>query len=241
MQKEQHGDCVVSSVPHIGLHSFSKPTFKIKRQEDFLFWWIPVFCRDCKSSFRGSFWAVWKLGCQFVLKTNLLSVFNWRNGKVGCESFETENVHKQKDGTYMMMWNQSSIKSYGTSTGRYALHGKRSKRGKQRQRTGDESAQEMSVDGRDLTICGGLSRLHGFLFWGILCCKFFFFFFFFFTFLHTKKHQDGKHYQRLKERTNTQRYFPKCRFSQSARFFCFDKQLSLNFDIWEGNSPSLVS
>lgn len=27
MQKEQGGECVVSSVPHAGRHSFSKPTF----------------------------------------------------------------------------------------------------------------------------------------------------------------------------------------------------------------------
>lgn len=84
------------------------------------------------------------------------------------------------------------------------------------------------------------SRLHGFLFWGILCCKFF-------SFLHFCSPKTPRwkkeHHQRLKEQT--QRYFSHT-WIQSARsvlFFSllvFNGAASCNFYIWEGNSPSLV-
>lgn len=95
--------------------------------------------------------------------------------------------------------------------------------------------------GQDLTICGGCQ---GYMdFFSEVFCVVSFFFFFYFTFLHTKKQQDGKHYQRLKERTNTQCYFPECRFCQSACFCVFFllQAAFLNFDSREGNSASLVS
>lgn len=89
---------------------------------------------------------------------------------------------------------------------------------KQRQRTADESAQETSVDGQNLTICGGCQGYMDF-FSEVFCVVSFFFSSSSLHFCTPRKHQDGKHYQRLKEGTNTQRYFPERRFSQSARFF----------------------
>lgn len=120
MQKEQHGDCVVLSVPCFGLSA--NPLLKSKDGQIFFsLWWNPIFlCVVVSFSWKQP---------PFRLKL--------RNEKVGCRRFETKNVHKE----LMRMWNRSGIKSYGTSTGRYALHGKRSKRGKRRQRTADESAQ----------------------------------------------------------------------------------------------------
>lgn len=146
---------------------------------------------------------------------------------MGCWRFETKNVQK------LNRWNSwgRCIKSYVTSAGRYAPHGKRSETGQQRQSRWKRP--ETNVDGQDLTICGGRQGYMDFFFWGILCCNYFFFLLL--LFLHTKKHQDGKHYQRLKERTITRRPFPKRRFRQSAW-----RTALLNFDIWEGDSPSPV-
>lgn len=210
MQKEQHGDCVVLSVPCFGLSA--NPLLKSKDGQIFFsLWWNPIFlCVIVSFSWKQP---------PFRLKL--------RNEKVGCRRFETKNVHKE----LMRMWNRSGIKSYGTSTGRYALHGKRSKRGKTKTKDSRWKCPEMTVDGQDLTWCGGCQGYMDF-FSEVFCVVSFFFFFF--NFLHTKKHQDGKHFQRLKERTNTQCYFPKCRFSQSTQLGTF-----LNVDIREGNSPSL--
>lgn len=116
---------------------------------------------------------------------------------------------------------------------------------KQRQRTADERAQETSVDGQDLTICGGCQGYMDFFSEVFCVVSFFFSSSSSLHFCTPRKQQDGKHYQRLKERTNTQRYFPERRFSQSARFFSFRsfslRTAFLYFDIREGNSPSLVS
>lgn len=81
-----------------------------------------------------------------------------------------------------------------------------------------KSAQEMSVDGQDLTICGGCQGYMD-LFSEVFCVVSFFFFFYF-TFLHTKKHQDGKHYQRLKEQTLSVT-FPNANSVKALVFLCF--------------------
>lgn len=126
---------MVSSVPRHGLHPFSKPTFKSKDWRIFL----SIFSRNSKSVFGGSFQET--AMHQIVLKTTSFSSLN-EERKVGCEKFEAKNVHKSKDRTHMRMWKQSCIKSYGTSTGCYALHGKRSKRGNK------DKGQEMKVPRR---------------------------------------------------------------------------------------------
>lgn len=81
--------------------------------------------------------------------------------------------------------------------------------------TRDDGARELSVDGQDLTIGGGCQGYMDF-FSEVFCVVFFLF-----KFLHTTKYQDVKRYQRLKERTNTQRYFSKRSYSQSACFSVF--------------------
>ena len=126
------------------------------------------------------------------------------------------------------MWNQRSIKKYGTSTGTHCMA--EEARGETETKTKDS---RWTCPGDECWWTGSdnmwrLSRLHGFLFWGILCCKFFFSSSSSLYFCTTRKQQDGKHYQRLKERTNTQRYFPERRFSQSARFFFFPFFFSTN-------------
>lgn len=73
----------------------------------------------------------------------------------------------------MRKWNQS----YGTSTGRYALHGKRGKRGKERE-IANEKCPEMTVDGHNLTRCGGCQGYMDF-FSEVFCVVRFFFFTFF--------------------------------------------------------------
>lgn len=148
MQKEQHGDCVVSSVPRIGLHSFSKPTFKNQKTGGFLF----CFCSIQSSR------AVRTLRCiKLPLKKKTTSFSSFTDEcKVGCERFKTENVHKSKDRTHIRMWNWSDIKSYGTSTGRYTLHGKkRSKRGGNKNKGHMMKVPRRCVHGQDLIRCGG--------------------------------------------------------------------------------------
>lgn len=150
-----------------------------------------------------------------------------RKCQVGCQRSETEKVHKSNEQTRMRMWNQSGVESCGASAGCYALHGKE-RQGKQegntrRERTGD--------DGQDLTICMEVIKVTWISFSEVFCVVSFFFF----TFLHTKKHQDGKHHQRWKERTKhsallspTQIQSKRSDFSSSSSFFVFFcEQLSL--------------
>lgn len=165
-----------------------------------------------------------------VLKTTFFASLN-EERKVGCERFETKNVHKSKDRTHMRMWNQSGIKSYGTSTGCYALHGKRSKRGNK------DKGQEMSVDGRDLTICGGCQGYMDF-FSEVFCVVSFFFSssLHFCTPRNTKMENIIKDWK--KEQTLSVTFPNTC--SVKTLVFLFLRAAFLNFDIWEGNSPSLV-
>lgn len=209
MEKEQRRDCVVSSVPRIGLQSFSKPTFKIKTGGFVCFGATPPFEGILRVSLADLSELFVNCDAWNCLENDLLCVFKWgtQSGlrKVRdqeCSQIKRQNTYEDvKPKRYKKLWNLHWV---------LRTAWQKKQEGKQRQRTGDECWWSRSDN------MWRLSRLHGFLFWGILCCKFFFFFFF--TFLHTKKHQDGKHYQRLKERTNTQRYFPKHMFSQNARF-----------------------
>lgn len=107
-----------------------------------------------------------------VLKTTFFASLN-EERKVGCERFETKNVHKSKDNTYedvkpkryKKLWNLHWV---------LRTAWQKKQEGKQRQRTGDESAREMSVDGQDLTICGGCQGYMDF-FSEVFCVVSFFF------------------------------------------------------------------
>lgn len=85
------------------------------------------------------------------------------------------------------------------------------------------------------------SRLHGFLVWGILCCKFF-------SFLHfcSPKTPRWKKKSIIKDWKNKHSVIFSRTWIQSARsvlFFSllvFNGAASCNFYIWEGNSLSLV-
>lgn len=149
--------------------------------------------------------------CQVVLKTlSFPSLTEER--KVGCERFETKNAHKSKDKTHM--YEDMKPKRYQKLWNlHWALRTAWQKIKDSRWKCPGDECWWTGSDNM-----WRLSRLHGFIFWGILCCKFFFFFYF--TFLHTKKHQDGKHYQRLKEQTLSVT-FPNTDSVKALVFLCF--------------------
>ena len=75
MQKDQCGRCVVSSVPHIGLHTVSKSTFKNQGQKIL----VVVLVTPRRRS-----------GAEQVSSVALEEQFRSRR-------FETKNVHRSKD------------------------------------------------------------------------------------------------------------------------------------------------
>lgn len=113
-----------------------------------------------------------------------LGTKEWKDGLQ--EHLRPKNVHKE----VMRKWNQS----YGTSTGRYTLHGKRGKRGKERERA-NEKCPEMTVDGHNLTRCGGCQGYMDF-FSEVFCVVRFFFFSFFCTPRNTKMENIFKDWKR---------------------------------------------
>lgn len=163
---------MVSSFPRVGLYSFSKPTFKIKRREDFCFDEIPSFAGSHNRylSLQYLLWIFQSFCNQIVLKTSFPSLTE--EHKMGCERFKTKNVHKSKDRTRMRMQNQSGIKSYGTSTGRYTLHGKKKQEWKTK--TQMKVPRRWVLMGQDLTICGGCQGYMDF-FSEVFCVVSFFF------------------------------------------------------------------
>ena len=126
------------------------------------------------------------------------------------------------------MWNQRSIKKYGTSTGTHCMA--EEARGETETKTKDS---RWTCPGDECWWTGSdnmwrLSRLHGFLFWGILCCKFFFFFFFFFTFLHTKKTTRWKTLSKTKRKNKHSTLLSRTQIQSKRSFFFFPFFFSTN-------------
>lgn len=181
MQKEQCGDCVVSSDHRIGLRSTSKPTFKSQRREE----------RSCDRT-PVCHWETVEILHVSCEESDLLASPR-TNTKVGCERPETDDVHKAKDRP-MRMRNQSR-ESDGTSTERYTSNKKQVE--KEGRGTGDGSAQETGDDGQDVTICGGCQGYMDF-FSEVFCVVLLFFFFLLYIFAHQET-------QRWKTLTKTER------------------------------------
>lgn len=221
MQKE-HGDCVVTSAQRIGRRSFSKPTLKSKDGRIFFVLMKPHLSQRKECRLR-IFQTRLKLSCE-----------------VGCERFATKNVHKSKDKNtykdvktkrYKKLWNLH----WALRTAWQKKHEE-----KQRQRTADESAREMSVDGQDLTICGGCQGYMDF-FSEVFCVVIFFSSTLHFcTLRNTKMENIIKDWK--KEQTLSVTFPNTIQSKRSFLSVLFFLQASfLNFVVREGNSPSLVS
>lgn len=236
MEKEQRRDCVVSSVPRIGLQSFSKPTFKIKTGGFVCFGATPPFEGILRVSLADLSELFVNCDAWNCLENDLLCVFKWgtQSGlrKVRdqeCSQIKRQNTYEDvKPKRYKKLWNLHWV---------LRTAWQKKQEGKQRQRTGDESAREMSVDGQDLTICGGCQGYMDF-FSEVFCVVSFFFSssLHFCTPRNTKMENIIKDWK--KEQTLSVTFPNTC--SVKTLVFLFLRAAFLNFDIWEGNSPSLV-
>lgn len=139
------------------------------------------------------------IDCQMVSKTTSFSSLT-EERKVGCKVWDQECPQILSQKTYKDVKPKEYKKLWNLH---WALHTawqkKQEGKWKQRQRTADESAQETSVDGQNLTICGGCQGYMDF-FSEVFCVVSIFFFFFFFTFLHTKKTPRWKTLSKTKRR-----------------------------------------
>lgn len=163
---------------------------------------------------------------------------------MGCERFETKNVHKSKDRThcedvkpkqYKKLWN---LHWALRTAWQKKQEGKNKDKGQEIKTKcpGDESWWTGSDN------MWRLSRLHGFLFWGILCCNFFFHLLYIFAHQETprwktlsKTERKNEHSALLSQTT----FQSKCSFF--FFFFCFYEQLSLIVTFGKATVPSLTS
>lgn len=164
------------------------------------------------------------------LENDILSVFKWGTQGGLQKAWEQES----KDRTHMRMWNRNGIQKLWNL--HWALRTAwREKKGRtQRQRTEDESAQEISEDGQDLTICGGCQGYMDF-FSEVFCVVKHFFLLYIFA------HQETPRWKILSktERNKHSGLLSRTQI-QSVLIFSFCTSSFPIFDIREGNSPSLV-
>lgn len=214
----------------------ANPLFKTRRGGFFCLDEIPSFAGilvDLSELFENCSQIAWKT-------TSFPSFYRGKQGGLRkvwdqeCSQIKRQNTHEDvKPKRYKKLWNLH-----------WALRTawrKKQEGENKRQRTASESAQEMNVDGQDLTICGGCQGYMDF-FSEVFCVVSFFFLLLLYIFAHqetprwktlSKTERKNKH-PALLSRTRLQSKRP-------FFWFVFLRAAFLNLDIREGNSPSLLS